>query len=279
MRKLYWLIGVGVVVCGVTVFLTGGGCGDNEVITGGTAPAPFDPPSSVTIAMDFGNFVDTVGTFKGEAASPATQDAWQRAADAVAYWNGNICLQLIVPLTAMLHPNKGTAVRQSSGWWQWSYNFIVGDAGYSAKLRGIAEEDDICWELLISKHEDYSDFKWLTGSHDANQTFGTWIVLKNPNDETPLLQVDWDQGTGSGRSDLEYMNIMPGADSGSYIQYVDSGDTPYDCSFDILRVGLADTTEVEWTSSTGAGRVSYDDGLGGTDWSCWDEDHNDIDCP
>ncbi|MFH1004491.1 MAG: hypothetical protein V1781_03205 [Bacteroidota bacterium] len=228
-------------------------------------PEPTLPPSS-SMVMEVGNFWN--GTTSRMVDT--TKSNLVFAGVNVLVWNTLLTIGLAVPVTSFLESFKHAAVwDKKEREWIWSYSVSVGLDTYNAKLHGKVNGDDINWSMYISKNGGYSDFLWYTGTSKKDNTSGQWILNNNPNDATPLLQIDWNKNA-SGTCDVKYMNVVPGGkENGGYINYGIINDPKLDAFYDIYNKGKNNLTSIKWNRSSKAGQVKDQLHFKDTEWHCW----------
>ncbi len=256
------------------------GCGD---ISG----APTIPPEE-TFVIPFdtltGNATSTSAPLSEQfpPASPlsSNQSNWNYAAFTVGLWGVVGLGVLAVPVAAFRASFLHTPVQQPDGSWIWSYSVMVGGSVYSAELHGQFIPEGVHWDMSISKEGEYEDFLWYYGEHNLPVTEGFWILKKSQADPTDFIQIDWSRNISPVAYNIRYTNIVPGGpENGGYIDVQYTEGAPYDYSCDIYNKGQDNHTYIEFSSSTGEGRVKDFNHFGDNDWYCWDSDRMNIVCP
>jgi hypothetical protein len=253
------------------VVLTVPGCGD-------VSGAPTIPPEE-TFIIPLEDFPDsetngliTFGT--------GNQSNWFYAAG-IVYTRGLMLLAtLTVPVAAFRASFYHTPVQQDDGSWLWSYSVNIGNATYTAKLHGQFIVEGVHWAMNISKEGEYEDFLWYYGEHNLPATEGFWILKQSPAVPTDLLQIDWSRNISAGTYAIKYTNIVPAGDeNGSYIDVQYTKGTPYDYICTLYKKSTGNYTYIDWSSTTGEGRVKDSNDFGDDDWHCWDSDLINVTCP
>lgn len=202
------------------------------------------------------------------------------AAFNVIAWNTIITIGLAVPVTAFLHSFQNHPIRQPDGSWVWSYAVTVAGQLYSAQLQGQIVNDEVHWDMYITKDGKYSHFNWFSGVSKRDNSEGYWILNKEPNNPVNLLRIDWHQDFSTDTADIKYTNIEPGSvENGGYIFYGTSNDQTYDAYYDIYNKGADSLIEIEWHRSNKNGRVRNLQHFGNEDWHYWDENFQDTIAP
>jgi len=251
------------------VVLTVGGCND-------VSEAPTIPPEE-TFVISFEDFQETNGL---TTLAAGNQSNWNYAAGVVGVWSFIIRVGLLVPVAAFHASLHNIPLQQDDGSWLWDYSVNVGGSIYTAELHAQFIAAGVHWAMNISKEGEYEDFLWYYGECDLPATEGFWILKKSPAEPTDLLQIDWSRNISAGTHAVRYTNIVPeGPENGGYIdtQYTDG--VPYNHIWDIYNKGQDSHTYIEWSSTTGEGRVKAFNHFGDDDWHCWDGNRLNVACP
>ncbi len=272
-------------------------CTKNNTVTNTISTPPQIPPKE-TFVMDFSDFTTTntaanheqsimpvsyIHTNSGYNSSPVytigEKSNWNYAALNVGFWNIVGVLGLAVPVASFVESFKHSPVQQPDYSWIWTYSVPVLNSIYEAELHGKFIDNGIRWEMYISKQGEYQDFLWYYGESDLPATKGFWILKNKPSEPNDLLRIDWKRDLTQKTSEIKYTNIIPGGvENGGYISYAITTSTAYDRTYTIFNKGKKQTTNIEWNSSTIAGRVK--DSLHFSDdiWHCWDSQHVNTEC-
>ncbi len=269
------------VICVLCVVFLLAGCG-------ASTPPPIDeqppdiPPAS-TFVMDFSDF--QVESADGMRVSSTTAggfvgDTWLYAAGNVAVWNSVVVVTMAVPVAAFLESFNHVPVRQPDGSWEWSYSFGAPGGTYTARLRGDIIHGDVEWSMYISRQGAFSDVLWYTGVSDLPASEGSWTLNYDPDDPAPFIQIDWTRSLDTDARSTQYTNIDSESPSyGGYILATITDNEPFDASYQIYNQNADNLTEIEWSRGTYDGRVKDPAHFEGSDWHCWDETAQNIDCP
>ncbi len=264
----------------VVVFLANTACNKNSSSSESKPTAPQLPPSG-SFVMDFSDFQlsSPVSTAPGTVTEPQTRQNWGWAAANVAVWNTLITVGLAVPVAAFLESFKHEAVLQTDGSWIWSYSFVVLGVIHNAKLQAKITGQQVQWDMYISKQNAYENFHWYTGSSDLPATHGTWTLNNSPDNETPLLGIEWSRDVQDATGEIKYMNIVPdGPENGGYIYYGVTADTVYNAFYDIYNKGQDNLTNIRWNRTDKDGQVKDPQHFGDSDWHCWNTSLDDTVC-
>ena len=214
-----------------------------------------------------------------EANGAGNHSNWDHAALTVLIWGGVVVATLAVPVAAFCASFQHTPVQQPDGSWIWSYSVMVGGSLYSAELHGQFITEGVHWDMSISKEGEYEDFLWYYGEHNLPATEGFWILKKSQADQTDFIQIDWSRNISPVTYNITYTNIEPGGQyNGYYINVQYTEDAPYDYSCDIYDKVEGNHTYIDYSSSTGEGRVKDFKRFGDNDWHCWGSDRMNVDC-
>lgn len=248
----------------------------------GPQETPPELPPKISFVMDFSGFPS-----EGKTSLPKPGDLqfqsrqnWGWAAANVVVWNTVITVNLIVPVTAFLVSFNHQPVRQAAGHWMWTYNFNVGNDQFTAELHGMVSGDGIDWEMYISKQGAYSKFLWYYGGADLAYTHGEWTLNKDPQNAVPYIEIAWNRNVQDSTADIKYTNVMEdNADVGSYIWYGVTNEFPYDLFYEIYAEQYQNSTMIQWSSDSKAGRVRDPLHFENSLWHCWNELLEDAECP
>lgn len=258
------------------------GCGSDDGGAGVQRTAPDLPPVS-TFLMDFSDFSQEgqpLQSADSESADAGLSKAnWTWAAANVLVWNTLITFGFAIPVAAFLEAFNHEPVRQPDGRWLWDYNFTV-DVIHLAELYGKVEDDEVVWEMYVSREGGYTDFLWYSGRSALDGSEGTWTLNQDPDNPIPMIGIAWHRDTQAGTADIQYTNIVPdGPENGGYIKYGVTGGDPYDAFYDIYNKGKDNHTNIEWSLNDKDGRVKDPDHFGDGEWHCWNNVLDDVDCP
>ena len=266
----------------VISLLTISGCSD-------VSGAPTIPPEE-TFVIPFEDFDETNGLVSvTESQMQATsllfplsgnQSNWNYAALAVGIWSTIIRVGLAVPVAAFRASFQHTPVQQPDGSWIWSYSVIRGGSVYNAELHGQFITEGVRWEMRISKEGEYEDFLWYYGENNLPATEGFWILKQSPAVPTDLVRIDWSRNISAGTHAVRYTNIVPDVpENGGYIDTRYTKGIPYDHIWDMYKKSQVNHTYIEWSSTTGEGRVKNSIYFSDDDWHCWGSDRINVTCP
>ena len=221
------------------------------------------------------------GTFLSVVARIALGERsnWNHALFNVGFWNAIVRVGLAVPVAAFVASFQNIPLKQPDGSWEWSYDVRVDGVVYSAKLIGKYIDQDVRWEMYISRENGFQDFLWYYGENNETYTEGFWILKNNPSEQDDLLRIDWSKGTDEV-SAVRYTNVLPGGpENGGYIDVRHTPSSTYDYIWDIFNKGRDNHTIIEWSSLTKKGKVKDPVKFSDEKWHCWDENKLNTECP
>lgn len=245
---------------------------------------PEVPPLS-SFVMDFSDFASSDTTNLTPPGIPTitgnlSYQNWWWSAVNVGVWNVILSVTLLVPKASFVAAFQHQPVQQPDGSWVWSYDFTAGGITHRAALHGSIDNDGTKWKMFITKQGAYDNFLWYSGEANLLLTEGFWLLNNKPSDQTPFLRIDWHRNLQDSTADIKYTNIVPGgAENGGYIFYGTTTDTTYDAFYDIYNKGKNNHTNIEWNRQSKAGRVKDPLHFGDSNWHCWDNQLQNIQCP
>jgi hypothetical protein len=251
-------------------------------VPGGGNP-PEIPPAS-TLVMDFDDFTESgepkpSGIEVRADGDPFMRQNWGWAVTHVAVWNTVITVGLAVPVIAFLESFNHEPERQEDGTWVWAYDVEVVGVPHHAELHAQTVDGDIHWAMFITKEGFYEDFNWFTGVSNLPATEGTWTLFREPDDPSPLIDIDWHRNPVEETADIKYTNVVPdGPENGGFIFYGVTQETPFDAFYEIFNKGQDNTTKIEWNRESKEGRVRDPRHFGDDEWRCWDDELKDVAC-
>ncbi len=261
------------------------GCGPQEDDSASADGAPQVPPQGSLVMETEGITGPTTAAassagFSSSEPTLLSTSNHNYAAFNVLAWSAIIRVGLAVPVTAFLHSFRHRPIRQPDGSWVWSYAVTVLGQLYSAQLQGQIVNDEVHWDMYITKEGEYSRFNWFSGVSKRDNSDGYWILNKNPLEPVNLLRIDWHRDFSTNTADIKYTNIEPGgAENGGYIFYGTTTDQTYNAFYDIYNIGADSLIEIEWHRTNKDGRVRNLQHFGNEDWHYWDENFQDVDAP
>lgn len=262
-------------VIGIIVLIVS--CEDDKTVNPQDQAPTIPPQSSMIIGFD--EFPDTASG--GAPENPIlSKRNWGWAAGNVAVWNSLLTLTLAVPIAAFAEAFNHQPVKQSDGSWLWQYSVTVQEALYTSKLIGKNVAEEVEWKMLLTKEGEYTDFEWFTGFCNLPATEGNWTLNKDPNLPSPFLYIEWHRNATEGTADVKYTNISPTLPGdGSYIFYGKTNEVLYNRFYQIFGAEENRLIDIKWNYEQYFGTVKDSIYFEDTNWHCWDERLDDIDCP
>jgi hypothetical protein len=218
----------------------------------------------------------------GLPGAPLTKANWSWSAANIVVWNTIITVGLAIPVAAFAESFRHEPVEHPNGSWWWSYSVHVGDVLYLAQLEALVLDQQVEWNMYVSKQGEFEDFRWFTGSCNFAATTGTWVLYPSPGNNEPLLAIVWNRNPQAGTADIKYMDFLSGNGNpyqGSYITYGITTATPFNAYYDIYYKDHDNHTSIEWNRTDEHGRVKDASHFGDGAWHCWDQNLDDIVCP
>lgn len=294
-KNFRWLV-----VVMLALFLSVSGCADSDTDTDDTANAPVLPPAytlvpnfstlgggSGTSASEDGTLVengirklpDNADNFESTQAG-CVIDNYLHAASNVFYWNTVLFFSLAVPVWSFNVALLQDPVQQEDGSWVWSYSGNNNGDMYTAELHGEFVDDQVHWEMIISKQEGFQDFVWYTGTSNLPATEGTWTLKKSPLENHDWIDIVWNRTISNRTWEVTYTNILEGDNyKDSFIAYGVNSDDTYDAFYDIYTSENENLVNIDVNRSTRAGRIKDVNKFGDEDWQYWNESLCNIDAP
>ncbi|MCB9851158.1 MAG: hypothetical protein H6817_10700 [Phycisphaerales bacterium] len=246
--------------------------------------APDIPPES-TMVMDFSDFGNegiTVSNARVVQSVPGTN--WAGSVITIGIWSAIVTVTLVVPVAAFLESFNHEPTELENGDWQWAYEYRVSGVLHSAALQADVKLSGVEWNMYISKEGEYTDYHWFSGQSNLAVTEGTWTLNYPPgvnaDDPAPFIFIEWTRDPNTMTGDIKYTNITDGmSDSNGFIYSAITEDEPFDAYYTIYTDTNANTTGIEWNLTTKDGRVRDAQRFGDSDWHCWDEDLQNVECP
>ena len=126
--------------------------------------APAIPPAS-TLVISFDEFPENTpsdaNTENGFSIQPLTVQNFTHAATHVVVWNTLITVGLAVPVAVFLESFYHFATIHSDGTWVWAYSVNVLGSLHVVELQAKKVDQDITWELYVTRPGFYQDFNWI----------------------------------------------------------------------------------------------------------------------
>jgi hypothetical protein len=254
---------------------------------------PVLPPLE-TMKIDFSNFASSL---KSAEIAGSENDIkgiengnWQFASSVAGFWNLLLTINLAIPVASFAESFNQTPSYLDNKTWQWTYSVNVLAATYKARLTGQISDNDVKWEMYITREGvgAFSEFLWFVGTSALDANSGQWVLNHSAAFPEPMLQVDWTRTNGTVAS-IKYTYIRTKKDNrttepfnGSYIEYGltnASLNAFYNVHFyeSTILNSFVDVF-IEWSTTDHNGHVKAFYHFNDNNWHCWNSGGNDILC-
>jgi hypothetical protein len=217
--------------------------------------------------MDFSDF-------QQEKSAGLLIENWLYSAASVSFFSALSSAHLVVPTAAFSASFAQTPTYIGDQTWQWSYQFPVIGATYTARLNGITErKNQIRWEMYIDKagFNGFSNFLWFEGT-SVDSTEASWTIYKNQNAPSAVLKIDWESNADHTQSNLKYTYVSSGdEDADSYIEFGKNPGTSFDRFYNIYMSKSNIDINIEWNSVNRNGHVKSPNHYEDDAWHCWNQ--------
>ena len=245
-----------------------------------------DLPPVESFKMDFSDFQDNPADTKGldlpGKAIPETYVNFAHAYHNVSFWNAFATGSLIIPFSSYAYALQQTPEYVGNNTWKWSYQFDIEilEISLTATLTGKRiDNETFSMEMNIA----YTDlpaikFTYFDGVCRYDHTHADWNLYKNVNGTSvKTLEITWDKDFVAMDASLKYTYVEPGQEeTNSYILWEKVPGADYDEAYTIsLSTGQIN---IEWDSTSKAGRVKDPSNFEDDAWHCWNDILQDIDC-
>ncbi|WP_421765274.1 hypothetical protein [Ekhidna sp.] len=236
-------------------------------------PKPEMPPES-SMAPNFDNFDE-------DGARAETINNWAYAATSVGVYSAILYANLVVPVTAFkIGLNQEASYETSTNLWVWEYDINVPNKGtYNVRLTADVDGTDVDWTGYISLSGSFEDFVWFEGQSNLTADAGTWTLYESPESPSAWLTANWSDNESSGVTSSTFTVEKEGNFFDSSISYTVDTNADYNRNVVIVDTNVSNTIEVDWNQPSGEGRVKSEARFEDTNYHCWDDTLNDIDCP
>ncbi|MBN2486539.1 MAG: hypothetical protein JXB34_11250 [Bacteroidales bacterium] len=250
---------------------------------------PVMPPYE-SMAIDFSKFSDNT---KSAAGINAETTIWNFATASLTVFAWNVVLTgtLVVPVAAFSQAISKTPEYLGNKKWQWKFDASGMANTYHARMTGTIRENDVKWEMYISKTgvNAHDEFLWFEGTSKLDGNSGQWILYHSYALQEAVLQIDWAKaGNEVGSVKYTYIresdNIDPNQlTNGSNLEYgLGSGTLDAFYNIDYNTRNRADSANlqvnIEWSTTLYNGRIKAEHFFKDNIWHCWDSQGNDVVC-
>ena len=248
------------------------GCKDGPASSKENPPAI--PPSSASMVIDFGDFLQGSSLAKGSLM--LSKQNWGRAAVIVWIWKFILDGAMAVPVAAFIAAVHQEPEKLDDGGWRWTYGFGGPAQSLSASLYGEIDGSEVDWDMYISAEGLFADFNWFSGKSLLAGSGGTWTFNVGPDSNQAFLQVDWQRNADAGTGSIRYTDVSGGDGHGSYIEYGLTNNTDYNAYYILNNQPENEQIDIQWNTVTKAGRIKDLAHYGDNDWHYWDSGRDDI---
>jgi hypothetical protein len=236
-------------------------CNKNEI-----PPVPVIPPES-SFSMDFNNF-------QNEKSTNFLLENWLYSVLSVSFFNTISATHMVVPTAAFKASFTQTPAYIGEQTWQWSYQFPVIGATYTARLNGITEKkNSVRWEMYIDKagSNGFTNFLWFQGT-STDSTQANWTIYENPTSPSTVLEIDWETNADQTQSNLKYTYVSSSdEDADSFIEFGKDPNLGLNRFYTIYMAKSNIDINIEWDSTERNGRVKSPNHYKDEIWHCWNK--------
>lgn len=257
-------------------------CGKDDDTGGINGTAPILPPIE-TMIIDFGEMTKTT-------KSTDTPDSnWFYSATSVVIWNGIIRTAFAVPVACFEAATSQTPTQINDLTWQWEYTVNFENNTYQARLQGKFISEQIQWKMYITKTgtDTFEDFLWFEGTSIVGRRSGEWTFNHSPEFPEEMIQINW-KSDGDEVGEITYTYVREKDNEGqnnklfgstlSYgLQNMELDAYVNIHSYNSNNDAFTDLS-IKWSRTNYAGRVMAEYIFDDTEWHCWDQQQNNIDC-
>lgn len=238
-------------------------------------------PPETSMVIDFSNFDGAKKSAELPSFKGTENSSWEFAAIAAGTWKLIMAGTLLVPVTTFQLVIDQQPEYVSDKTWQWSYSTTIAQVQYKARLTGQIGDANVIWKMYVTKEGagGFTDFLWFEGTSAFDGKSGKWTLNMSNANPVPVLEIDW-AVTGNNLGSIAYTYVKNDDFKTSYIRYELKETTPLNAFFTIHYWNGAKFSDVnvEWSTTTHAGRVKSIDYLVDDQWHCWDANRVNTTC-
>lgn len=247
-------------------------------------------PPVESMLMDFTDYLTNPSpSVKGTAdkVQEATYENFIYAYETVSFWNTLTIRTMIFPVAAYTTALQQEPEYLGNNTWEWSYTVTVEQQEIIVTLTGKRLSNE---EFSMVMNIAYSEapllkMKYLEGICRYDHTEASWDVYSfydisavKSLESVKAIEIDWTKDFETGDASLKYTYVKPGEEETNHsITWVYDPDGTYDAGYYIDKQDSS--TDIEWNTTSKAGRVRWVSAVAGFDWRCWDELLRDTTCP
>ncbi|MBK8503473.1 MAG: hypothetical protein IPL46_15415 [Saprospiraceae bacterium] len=258
-------------------------CVKDPIVSDQNQTAPSLPPLE-SLLMPFAGFTDAdtsdLAPGKNNSRGVETHWNWFYSVSNVVAWNTILTVGFAVPVASFAEAFNHQAVYQGNSIWLWSYNFVLNNQVFKAELTGeILNAQEIQWDMYIVPTNGFSKIHWFTGTMSDDGHQGIWKLFYEPDQRDRFITIEYAGPNATTAAFIRYTNTAPNeADNGSYIEYRENTNSPFDRGYNVYRADDDSLLEIEWNEGNHSGRVKCPSHFNDNEWRCWSERFVDIKC-
>lgn len=236
-------------------------------------PQPVLPPD-YSMAPNFDSF-ETEGSQRNQ-----TIEHWFYSAINISVYSAILTGGLAVPVTAFKATiNETPFFDRDAGLWTWESSFSANSNDFSVRLTADVVGGNVNWKGYVSSNSNaMEDFVWFEGQSSVDGNNGSWTLYESPQNPTAWISTEWSRNEDRTVANADFTIEKEGELEGSYIYYNRDDNSDFDRSVEISNNQSTDLIEVAWNSESKVGRVKSENYFGDTDFHCWDENLQDVNC-
>lgn len=206
---------------------------------------------------------------------------WIHAGVNILVWNTVVFVHTTAPIAAFGHAfnYKAEYIGDSSFEWKYQYDHQEDGVTYDVSLIGqyISDQTEVAWTMYLNVQGNNEKFLWFEGIVPVGNKSGKFVFYKDPNNPKKYMELAYDKEHEFEGISIRFTNILPGdAGNGDYIEWIARNGGDYDREYDVMMNG--NLLEMEGNENTKDGRVKDPKHFNDSEWHCWDESRNNIDC-
>jgi hypothetical protein len=231
-------------------------------------------PPEYSMAPDFSDFET------GENQRSQTIENWFYSAVNVSVYSAILSSNLAIPSTAF----KTTITQEpffdtQAGVWTWENSFSANSNDFSIRLTADVVDNNVNWIGYISSSaNNIEDFVWFQGESNVDGNTGSWTLFESPQNPSAWISTEWSRNEQETVANAKFTIEKDGDLSGSYIDYNRDEEADLNRSVEISNTQSGDLIEIYWSSELKFGRVKSQGHFGDSNFHCWDQNLQDVDC-
>ncbi|MEQ9303172.1 MAG: hypothetical protein RJQ14_04590 [Marinoscillum sp.] len=251
------------------------GCGE-DVENPGNPP---ELPPKASLTANLGNFPQNED---GRVDETNAKGNFLFAAVNVGFWQTLVGAAIVIPAAAF-EAAFDESFEYVASERKWKSSYTVGTSGslISAELYAENKGETVGWEMYLSQEGQFDRFLWFTGESRVDNTGGEWILYTTPADPKEVLHIDWDRNGADFINSKYVMVDSESSKEGSFIEYGLSTEADFTHYYEVSVVdteGDDYDAFILFNETTTEGRIKSEAYFGDSDFRCWDDGLEDIDC-